>query len=53
MLNFRESPNVDSEILYTMHEGDVIYISEISNGWGKTKINGVEGWLNLKYTEKY
>ncbi len=53
MLNFRESPDAESEILYTMHEGDVIYVSEISNGWGKTKINGVEGWLNLKYTKKY
>lgn len=57
-LNLRKGPGADNELVYTVYKDDVIYVSKVENGWGKITIrkdseNVIEGWLNLKYTEKY
>ncbi len=57
-LNLRKGPGADNELVSTVYKDDVIYVSEVKNGWGKITIredpeNVIEGWLNLKYTEKY
>ncbi|MBO5420747.1 MAG: WG repeat-containing protein [Clostridia bacterium] len=52
-LRLRESSSIDSKEIYYLHSGDVVYVSEVNGGWGKTTINGVEGWFSLKYAEKY
>jgi len=44
--------------VYTVYKDDVIHVSEVENGWGKITIRKdsetvIEGWLNLKYTDKY
>ncbi len=52
-LFLREEPNAESKDVEYLHSGDVVYVSEINGVWGKTTFNGVEGWFNLKYAEKY
>lgn len=57
-LNLRKGPGTDNERVSTVYKDDVIYVSEVKNGWGKITLredpgNVIEGWLNLKYTEKY
>lgn len=57
-LNLRNGPGMDNEHVYTVYKDDVIYVSKVENGWGKITIKKdsetvIEGWLNLKYTDKY
>ncbi len=53
-LNLREDPSSDSNWVATLKEGDTIYIDRTTNSdWGHTVVDGQEGWVMLRYVEKY
>lgn len=51
-LNLRADASAGSSIVSSLNNGAVIYVDNVSNGWGHTVYNGKEGWISLKYVEK-
>ena len=52
--NLREDPSSDSNWVATLKQGDTIYIDRTTNSdWGHTVVDGQEGWVMLRYVEKY
>lgn len=49
-LNIRVSPAVDAETIDSINQGQSVTIVAEQNGWGKLKY--IDGWINLKYTER-
>ncbi len=57
MLNMREEPYLDSDVIYVLREGDEVEILENGpNTWLKVRYTRgdmeIEGWVNGKYLEK-
>ncbi len=48
-LVLREKPSTDSLKLTSIPKGTIIYISEVKDGWGKTRYNGLDGWVAMNY----
>lgn len=47
-LNVRAGASVDYDIVTTVKQGDIVKVTELSNGWGKfTAPDGKEGWANV------
>ena len=47
-LNVRSDTNTNSDILGKLDNGAIVYISELSNGWGKvTLADGTVGWCAI------
>ena len=47
-LNVRSETNTSSDILGVLDNGAIVYISELSNGWGKvTLADGTVGWCAI------
>jgi len=47
-LNVRTDTNTSSEIVGELAKGEIVYISELSNGWGKVTLpGGVSGWCAI------
>lgn len=44
-LNIRKEPNTTSAVVGAYAKGDVVTITETSNGWGRTN----KGWIKLQY----
>ena len=49
-LNIRVAPAVDAETIDSINQGQSVTIVAEQNGWGKLKY--IDGWINLKYTER-
>lgn len=43
-MNFREEPNVNAKYLGIIPMGTCIEVFETKDNWGKTKIDGKDGW---------
>lgn len=50
-LNLRAGPATSNQKVGQLTKGDLIRITEIKNGWGKTEYNGSSVWLSLQYTQ--
>lgn len=50
-LNVRENPNIDSEAITFIPNGENVTVTEFSDGWGRTSYNGYEGWIYMEYAE--
>jgi uncharacterized protein (TIGR02594 family) len=52
-LNVRKSPSLDSEVINSLHKGDVVELTEKLTGdyWYKVKTENVEGWASHKWLE--
>lgn len=48
-LNVRENPDADSQVIGTIKNGEKVIVDEIQNGWGRTFIGEVEGWINMEF----
>jgi len=47
-LNVRTATNTSSDIVGELAKGEVVYVSELSNGWGKVTLpSGVSGWCAI------
>lgn len=51
-LNFRADIGTESESLAQLDEGTMLEIDRVSDGWGHTYVDGVEGWVRLDYLDK-
>jgi len=51
ILNLREEPNTDSEILLEIPEGTALNVVEINEDftWGRVAYNGKEGWISIDF----
>ncbi len=48
-LNFRSSPNYDSQVLGIFYNGVPLYVMSRNNGWSYVQINGVNGYVRNEY----
>ena len=52
-VNFRTEPSMDSPIIKTLQQGDiVISTGEISNGWTQITHNGDTGWVSSEFVKQ-
>jgi len=51
LLNLREEPNTDSDILLVIPEGTALDVVEINEDftWGRVAYNGKEGWISIDF----
>ncbi len=49
MLNMREKPSKESEIVYLLKEGDMVSIIDREGEWVKVKKGDITGWVKEKY----
>lgn len=53
-LNIRESANTSSAILAEVVTNDLVYVTELSNGWGKVTLSdGTQGWCAITQYGEY
>lgn len=52
-LNFRNQPNLNSDVLMVIPEGTVLTGSELAKGWLKTTYNGKKGYVRIKGQKTY
>ncbi len=48
-LNMRSGPSTSNNVVQTLYNGDLVEITQISNGWGYGTCNGISGWISLSY----
>ena len=52
-VNFRTEPSIDSAIIKTLQQGDiVISTGKVSDGWTQVKHNGDTGWVSSEYVKQ-
>jgi uncharacterized protein YgiM (DUF1202 family) len=52
-VNFRTEPSMDSAIIKTLQQGDIVTLTgEISNGWTQIRHNGDTGWVSSEYVKQ-
>ena len=51
-LNMRQSANSSAKIIGKIPDGTRVYVSAISNGWGKVTYNDTTGWVALDWLTK-
>jgi hypothetical protein len=52
-VNFRTEPSMDSAIIKTLQQGDiVISTGKVSDGWTQVKHNGNTGWISSEYVKQ-
>ena len=51
-VNLREGPSTDSKILTQIPAQTIIYVDEITDGWGKTSHAGITGYISMSYVKK-
>lgn len=52
VLNVRTSPSVsNSSVLGGLTKGQVVTVTDISNGWGKVNYNGKTGYVSMQYLQ--
>lgn len=50
-LNYRNGPDITSELFGTIPLGTELDVSEISGKWGRTEFNGRKCWVCLEYAD--
>lgn len=51
-LNVRDGAGTSNNIIGSVSYGDKVTVSEVSsNGWGKIRLNGKDGWIYLGYAQ--
>lgn len=50
VLNVRENPGINNQIIKVLYKNDVVEISETHENWGK--LANKTGWISLKYLKK-
>ena len=50
-LNVRNTPSANGTILAQAADGTRLNITQVQNGWGKTTIGGVTGWVAMDYVK--
>lgn len=50
-LNIRSTPSTGGSVLASAADGTRLNITEVSNGWGKTTVGGVTGWVSMDYVK--
>ncbi|MDR0297449.1 MAG: SH3 domain-containing protein [Streptococcaceae bacterium] len=50
-LNVRQEPNTDSAIIGKLYQNDIVYVSEIKDGWATVQYNGKTAHLSMDYLE--
>ncbi len=43
-MNLRQKPTASSKVTGAVQMGSIITVSEVSDNWGRTEIDGVSGW---------
>lgn len=51
-LNIRSSANSSASIVGKIPDSTRVYVSSVSNGWGKVTYNGTTGWIALDWVTK-
>lgn len=51
-LNVRSGPSANYEAVAKITDGTPVYVSQVSNGWGKITVSGVTGWVAMEYLTK-
>lgn len=51
-VNLREGPSSDSKILTQIPAQTIIFIDEVTGGWGKTSHVGISGYISMSYVKK-
>ncbi len=51
-LKLRADIGTENDVLTVLDYGTRIYIDKVSDGWGHTVYDGLDGWVSLDYAEK-
>ncbi|MDD6265524.1 MAG: S-layer homology domain-containing protein [Clostridia bacterium] len=52
LLNVRAQPTTDSRIISQVEYGTLLTITDFYGNWGKTTVNGQNGWVFMTYCKK-